>query len=141
MIISLFSERLAEEEDKVITQGTGTGQPTGLTYCNITNVACSGNLSFDDIINLIYALPSKYRRNAKFLVNNANIRELRKLQDGSARYLWQDAVAPGQPGTIYGYLRGMPLLIEGLRAKAVNCWKLLTLYARTISSQAMPVMV
>jgi len=59
--------------------------------------------NFDDIINLIYALPSKYRRNAKFLVNNANIRELRKLKDSQNRYIWQDAVAPGQPATVYGY--------------------------------------
>lgn len=59
--------------------------------------------TFDDIINLIYALPSQYRRKAKFLVNNANIRELRKLKDSQNRYIWQDSPAPGQPSTIYGY--------------------------------------
>lgn len=103
LIIDLFAERIAEEEDKVITQGSGTGQPTGLTNCTITNVTCSGNLSFDNIINLIYALPSKYRVRAKFLVHNANIRELRKLKDSQNRYLWQESPAAGQPATIYGY--------------------------------------
>ena len=58
---------------------------------------------FDDIINLIYALPTKYRRNAQFLVNNANIRELRKVKDSNNRYIWQDSPAAGQPATIYGY--------------------------------------
>lgn len=103
MIIGLFSERIAEEEDKVITQGSGSGQPRGLTNCTITSVACSGNLGFNDIINLMYSLQSKYRVNAKFLVHNSNIRELRKLQDSQNRYIWQEAVAPGQPATIYGH--------------------------------------
>jgi len=44
LIISLFAEAIAEEEDKVITAGTGSGQPTGLTNCSIGSVACSGNL-------------------------------------------------------------------------------------------------
>jgi len=103
LIIGLFSEKLAQEEDRVITAGTGTGQPTGLTSCTISSVTCSGNLGFDDIINLIYALQSKYRVNAKFLVHNSNIRELRKIKDSQNRYIWQEAVAPGQPATIYGY--------------------------------------
>lgn len=102
-IIDLFSEEIAQEEDKVITQGTGVGQPTGLTTCSIASSTCVGNLDFDDIIDLIYSLPSKYRVNAKFLAANANIRELRKIKDSQQRYIWQDAVAPGQPATIYGY--------------------------------------
>ena len=103
MIIGLFSEALRAEEDKVITQGTGVGQPTGLTVCTITNVACNGNLDFDDIINLIYELPAQYRRNAKFLVNVANLREMRKIKDDNGRYIWSDNVVPGQPATVYGY--------------------------------------
>lgn len=103
LIISLFSEAIAEEEDKVITAGTGTGQPTGLMNCTIASVTCGGNLTFDDIINLIYALPAKYRINATFLSHNTNIRELRKVKDSQQRYIWQEAIAPGQPDTIMGY--------------------------------------
>jgi len=124
MIIGFFSERIAEEEDKAITAGSGTGQPLGLINCTLRTVACSGNLGFDDIINLIYALPSKYRVKGKFLVHNNNVRELRKLKDADNRYIWQDAVAPGQPATIYGYSAGMPLLVERLTAKTVNSGKL-----------------
>ena len=103
VIVDQFARRMADEEDKVITAGTGTGQPTGLTNCTITNVTCSGNLSFDNMIKLIYALPSQYRTHAKFLVHNNNIRELRLLKDSQNRPLWQAAVAPGQPDTFYGY--------------------------------------
>jgi len=103
LIIDLFAEELSREEDRVITAGSGAGQPTGLTNCTIAAVTCAGNLDFDDIINLIYELPTQYRPTAKFLVNNTNVRELRKLKDTTNRYIWQDSVAPGQPATIYGY--------------------------------------
>jgi len=99
----LFSEALREEEDRVITIGSGSGQPTGLANCSLTSVTCSGNLDFDDIINLVYALPTKYRRNAVFLMNNSNIRELRKVKDSNGRYIWQEPLAANQPATILGY--------------------------------------
>jgi len=103
MIIDLFADAMSVEEQRVITAGSGAGQPTGLTNCNITAVTCVGNLGFDDIINLIYDLPSQYRRNAKFLINNINIKELRKLKDSDNRYIWQEPVSAGQPATLHGY--------------------------------------
>jgi len=103
LIIDMFAEAIATEEDKVITSGSGTGQPTGLTNCTISSVAAGGNITFDDIINLVYLLPARYRINAKFLVNNANIREMRKLKDSQNRYLWMDSPVAGQPATFYGH--------------------------------------
>lgn len=104
IIVRLFSQAVAEEEDKVITSGTGTGQPLGLTNCSINSVSsANGILSFDDIINLIYALPSKYRANAKFLCNNRNIRDLRKLKDGQNNYIWTSALSQDQSDNIFGY--------------------------------------
>ena len=52
LIIGLFSEAIAEEEDKVITQGSGVGQPTGLTNCTITNTACAGNLGSIELLSI-----------------------------------------------------------------------------------------
>jgi HK97 family phage major capsid protein len=104
VLISRFADRVAAEEDKVIINGAGTTQPVGIfVNATVATRACSGNLDFDDIIDLIYDLPAKYRANAKFLVHPTNVKELRKLKDGNSRYLWQDAVAIGQPATIYGY--------------------------------------
>ena len=102
LIIGLFSEALREEEDRVMTIGSGSGQPTGIANCSITAVTCSGNLDFDDIINLFYKLPAKYRKNATFLVNNANITELRKVKDSNGRYIWQEPLSADQPATILG---------------------------------------
>ena len=104
-IIGLFSEALGEEEDRVITVGTGVGQPTGYASggLGIQCQAVGGNLGFDDIIDLIYLLPAKWKKAASFYVHKNNIRELRKLKDSENRYIWMDSPAPGQPSTIYGY--------------------------------------
>jgi HK97 family phage major capsid protein len=107
LIIDLFAEAIGIEEDRVILRGNGTTEPTGIVTARaagtIASVSCSGNLSFDNIINLIYALKPQYRAGASFLVHPTNVKELRLLKDSQNRYIWQDAVAPGQPATIYGY--------------------------------------
>lgn len=103
-IIGLFSEAIGVEEDRVITAGNGTTQPTGYTVAaGIGTRACAGNLSWDNMIDLEYDLPSKYHKSAKYYVHRNNIRELRKMKDSQNRYLWLDAIAPGQPATFHGY--------------------------------------
>jgi len=104
-IISLFSERIGDEEDRVITQGNGTTQPTGYsTGSGPASVTFNNSLSlFDNLTELEYALPNRYQANAKFYINRANIKELRKVKDSTGRYLWSDPIAPGQPATFHGY--------------------------------------
>lgn len=107
LIVTLFAEAIQREEDKVIVAGNGTTQPTGLltavSASTIASVTCSGNLSFDNMINLEYALPAKYHTGAVFLSHRNNIRELRKLKDSNNRYYWMEPVAVGQPATFHGY--------------------------------------
>jgi len=105
LIISLFAEAIGLEEDRVITAGSGAGQPTGYASggLGIQAVACAGNLDFDDIINLEYLLDAKYNVGAKFFVHRNNIREMRKIKDTNGRYLWQEPVAAGQPATFHGF--------------------------------------
>lgn len=92
LIVQQFADAVGDEEDKVILQGTGSGQPTGLSTSGGHSVVCSGNLDYDDIIDAFYALPQQYRGSAVWLVNTVNVRELRKIKDSNGRYLWQDAV-------------------------------------------------
>ena len=44
-----------------------------------------------------------YRRNAKFLMNDATISLIRKLKDQNGAYLWQPSVQAGQPDRLLGY--------------------------------------
>lgn len=105
VLVKRFADAVATEEDRVITNGAGTTQPTGIfANANVSNRTCTATgLTFDDIINLIYDLPVKYRANAAFIIHPQIVRELRLLKDGNSRYLWQDPVAAGQPATIHGY--------------------------------------
>jgi HK97 family phage major capsid protein len=105
VLISRFADRVAEEEDKVITNGAGTTQPTGI-FVNATvptRTCTASGLTFTDIINLIYDLPVKFRANAKFLIHPQLVRELRLLTDTTGRYMWQEPVSAGQPATIHSY--------------------------------------
>lgn len=102
-IISLFAEAIGEEEDRVIWRGNGTTEPTGIVGSSIGTLTASGNLSLDQVLNLMHELPQKYHRNAKFYMHRENMREMRKLKDSNGRYYWQEPVAQGQPATLYGY--------------------------------------
>jgi len=112
LLAQLFAEEIGDEEERVLTAGTGTNEPTGLTNCTISSVACSGNLSFENLINLEYALPAQYRRRigrCSFLMNPNNVKELRKLRTdsgagaGTGNFFWQEPIAAGQPVTFHGY--------------------------------------
>lgn len=105
VLVARFAKKLVEYEDRALTAGSGTGQPTGVFTANtVATRACSGNLDFDDIIDLFYDLPLQFR-NTKcvWMVHPTNVKELRKIKDTTNRYIWQDAIAPGQPATIMGY--------------------------------------
>lgn len=106
-IIEQFSNAIGDEEDRVILRGNGTTEPTGLTTAvtagTISSRAAGVNMDFDDIWDLIYDLKAKYRRGASFLIHPNTAKLLRKIKDGDGRYIWQDAVAPGQPATLMGY--------------------------------------
>lgn len=107
LIIDLFADAIADEEDRVILQGNGTTQPTGIHTAvdagTIATRTCAGNLDADDIIDLVYDLPQAYRPNAKLIAARANIREIRKLKDSNGQYLWQPSVQAGQPDMVAGF--------------------------------------
>ena len=45
----------------------------------------------------------QYRKNAKFLMNDATVALLRKLKDQNGQYLWQPSVQAGVPDRLVGY--------------------------------------
>lgn len=51
----------------------------------------------------MYALKSPYRRNAKFLMNDATVSMIRKLKDKNDAYLWQPSLQAGEPDRLLGY--------------------------------------
>ena len=94
-------------EEQAFCVGNGSGQPTGLFTANggTVGVTTAGTtaITADEIISLVYALKSPYRKNAKFLMNDATVAAIRKLKDGNGNYLWQPALTAGQPDRLMGY--------------------------------------
>ncbi len=102
-----FARAFGIAEEQAFCVGTGSGQPTGIFtesggMVGVTTAA-SNAISVDEVINLIYALKSPYRKNAKFLMNDATVSLLRKLKDGNGAYLWQPSVQAGEPDKLLGY--------------------------------------
>lgn len=117
----------AYQEGLAFLSGNGTNRPTGiLTYVTgaanaavhpwgdikLVQSGAVGDITSDAIIDLIYALPSEYTANARFVMNRSTQAKIRKLKDGDDNYLWQPSFVAGQPATIGGYpvteMAGMP---------------------------------
>ena len=81
-----FARAFGIAEEEAFCVGTGTNQPTGIFTANGGDVgvtaAATNAITADELISLVYALKSPYRRNAKFLMNDSTIAAIRKLKDG-----------------------------------------------------------
>lgn len=106
-IANEFARAFGAAEEEAFCVGTGTNQPTGIFTANGGEVgvtaAANNAITADELINLVYALKSPYRRNAKFLMNDATISAIRKLKDGNGVYLWQPSLQAGEPDKLLGY--------------------------------------
>lgn len=102
-----FARAFGIAEEQAFCVGTGTNQPTGIFTANGGTVgvtaAAAAAVTADELIGLVYALKSPYRRNARFLMNDATISAIRKLKDNNGAYLWQPSLQAGQPDRLLGY--------------------------------------
>ena len=100
-----FARRIGAAEETAFITGNGSGKPAGILHttggAQVGVTAASATaISMDEVMDLFYSLKTPYRRNAVFLMNDATVKVLRKLKDGSGQYLWQPSVQAGQPDTI-----------------------------------------
>ena len=102
-----FARAFGIAEEEAFCVGTGTNQPTGIFTAKGGTVgvtaASAAAITADELISLVYALKSPYRRNAKFLMNDATISLIRKLKDNNGAYLWQPSIQAGEPDRLLGY--------------------------------------
>lgn len=102
-----FARAFGIAEEEAFCVGTGTNQPTGIFTANGGTVGVTATsataITADELISLVYALKSPYRRNAKFLLNDATVSAIRKLKDQNGAYLWQPSIQAGQPDRLLGY--------------------------------------
>ena len=107
-IIQEFGKALGNAEEDAFLNGDGNKKPLGLFHADggataDVTTGTIGKIDADDILNLIYALKRPYRKNAKFIMNDATIAEVRKLKDKNGAYMWQPALTLDEPDRLMGY--------------------------------------
>lgn len=116
----------AEQEGAAFVMGDGAAKPRGFIggYTPVLNAnfteaggapgyvktgAAADFLSVADgdeennLIDLITALKTAYRSNARFVMNRATVGKVRKFRDADGKSFWQQSMAMGQPSTLLGY--------------------------------------
>jgi HK97 family phage major capsid protein len=94
-----------------MTLGTGTVQPQGFVSAatGLSTATKAGTVSatfFDalDLATVLYALNPSYRNtNTVWHAATTAVSKLRKLQDLNGQFVFQPALAAGQPDTLLGY--------------------------------------
>lgn len=120
----LFSESFALGEDDAFINGpasgtSGASQPEGmLAIAGATNgisTVASGTtatLTADGLINLYFAVPAQYRRNAKWLMSSDAQKVIEKLKDAQNRYLVTSLVNGSLASPQFDSIKGKPIAID-----------------------------
>lgn len=118
-----FANAMAEAEDDAFVMGEGhsAGEPEGIVAAkDATNnpivsrveTLLPGEITIDDLIELEYKVPAKYKKNAAFIMSSATEKLIRKLKAqgtvsaGSITSnipLWEPSIQAGKPATLLGY--------------------------------------
>jgi HK97 family phage major capsid protein len=115
LFVQLFATAFRVAEEKAFMTGSGVGQPEGIRTIGALSSqtiaqkgGAAGSLAYQDIINLVYAVPPQYRNGAVFLMHNNIVQACRKIIDANGRPIWVEPttfgdVAQGQPPRLVGF--------------------------------------
>lgn len=102
-----FARRIGSREEESFFNGDGKGKPLGILAAaggaevGVTAASATA-ITADEVIDLFYSLKAPYRKNAVWLLNDATVKQIRKLKDSTGQYLWQPSLVTGTPDTILG---------------------------------------
>ena len=99
-LAATFADRLAVSEEEAFITGDGEDKPLGLI--RQAKVGCmtenAGSVSVEDVLNLIFSVPEKHRRNGALLMNDNTLLALYKQCAAQGQSLWL-----GKDDTFFGY--------------------------------------
>lgn len=115
-LLNDFAEKAAMTEARYVLNGTGTNQHKGImaltsTECNWLDFDSTGNITADEIPELLYKLKSQYRKDAVWFMHNDIEGYLRKIRDASW-FAFQPVVNLADGITQWNSLLGRPLFNE-----------------------------
>lgn len=119
-----IAESFSQSESQAFILGDGNDKPNGILSHNIVDDASwvwgsigavktgvEGDFDAakpaDALIELVYALPARYRKNAHFVLNSKTAGAVRKMKDSDGRFLWDFAGTQEHGASLLGY----PVLI------------------------------
>lgn len=117
-LASEIEGEFAIQENTAFLTGNGTNKPSGIVNyvtggtmaathplgaITATVTAGAAAITTDEVLNLVYSLPTEREGNAKFYLNRSTTLLLRKLKDTTNQYIWQPTYIAGQPSTLAGY--------------------------------------
>ena len=104
-IYQMFVHAIAKAEEAAFFTGDGNGKPVGIVYQAevgkvIDNAA---DLSFDNLIDLIFSVKEPYRKNAVFILSEDTEVKLKKLGLYDGKPAWRKALNEEEPDMLLGY--------------------------------------
>lgn len=99
-----IARRFGIKEASWFVTGNGTSQAEGVLVStevgefDTTHTA----IAADDIVDTFYSIKSAYSARGSWLMNRATMAAVRKLKDTTGQYIWQPALAAGQPPSLLG---------------------------------------
>ena len=104
-LAATFADRLAVSEEEAFIAGDGEDKPLGLIHQ--AKVGCmtesAGSVSVEDVLNLIFSVPEKHRRNGTLLMNDNTLLSLYKQCAAQGQNLWLGKTNDGKDDTLFGY--------------------------------------
>lgn len=107
--VNRFARAFAKKEDQLVFTETSNISPKNHGIMNVagTNVVeLSGDsmedLSYDDIVDMVWGVPTPSSKNGRFWLNKDVLAIIQKIKDEEKRPIWQRAMADGTPSTILG---------------------------------------
>ena len=104
-IIDQFAQRIGDAEEDAFIHGDGVAKPLGIIHQLDREVISekAGKISTDDLLELKHSIPSKYRKDAVFLMHDSTLRELFKLRTGEGQYIWYENLKKNIPLCIFSH--------------------------------------
>lgn len=103
VVTDLFIEAMGAEMDRVIAIGNGTDEPRGLISAVSISSVSTGTITFAKLITVEFTLAKKYRKRARWVLNNTNVRRIQTLVDTNGQPLFRRDAGEHGAGTILGY--------------------------------------
>ena len=113
-VVKKVSESLSLTTGTAFVKGDGSGKPLGILNATaglpsynsgsqIKTTASATAITYKEIVDLVYALKTRYASNGKFFMNRAVKGYLQGLTDTTGQPLLRESAIVGEPATILGY--------------------------------------